>query len=104
MSIKGYQRLAEQSRQIQITIGLDQRSEAFAEFYPLGISGREGWQRADDTIFRLYSAMDYKTGRDAYMYNFSRDVCDGERDSEWYARLPRCYFLSLEENLEITDR
>ena len=42
VSIKGYQRLAEESHQMSITIGLDQRSDAFAEFYPLGIKRSKG--------------------------------------------------------------
>ena len=52
---------------------VDQRSEAFAAFYPIGSQdARAG--RADDAIFRLYS-QGVKTNRDAYIYNFTRDAC-----------------------------
>ncbi len=50
-----------------------QRSEVFAQFYPIGTQeARAG--RADNAIFKLYS-QGLRTGRDAYVYNFSRDVC-----------------------------
>ena len=52
---------------------IGQRSDAFQQFYPMGSkevkAGRPG-----DTIFELYSR-GYETARDAYVYNFSRDVC-----------------------------
>ena len=52
---------------------IEQRSDAFTHFYPLGSQdARAG--NTDDTIFRLYSR-GYATGRDAYIYNFSREVC-----------------------------
>ena len=52
---------------------IEQRSDAFAQFYPLGSEeARAG--RSDHTIFHLYSN-GYKTGRDAHIYNFSRDAC-----------------------------
>ena len=50
-----------------------QRDEAFQELYPLGSKDAKGG-RADDAIFKLFSN-GYKTGRDAYIYNFSRDAC-----------------------------
>ena len=50
-----------------------QRSEVFAEFYPLG-SREARMGRSDDTIFTLYS-LGQATGRDAYVYNFSHNVC-----------------------------
>ena len=49
------------------------RSEEFAEFYPIG-SAETRTQTTNRTIFYLYSN-GYKTGRDAYIYNFSRDTC-----------------------------
>ena len=52
---------------------IGQRSEAFAQFYPLGSKDAQTGN-ADDTILRLYS-QGLKTGRDAYIYNFSRDAC-----------------------------
>ena len=49
------------------------RSKVFAEFCPLGsentLDGKD-----DDAIFKLYSN-GYQTGRDAYIYNFSREAC-----------------------------
>ena len=67
-----------------------QRSEAFAEFYPLGSHDvRSG--NADDTIFRLYSR-GYATGRDAYIYNFSRDAC-----VENALRMTQDYLTALSE-------
>ena len=44
VSIKGYQRLAKQSRQIQHYDWVDQRSDTFAEFYPMGSQGNKGRQ------------------------------------------------------------
>ena len=52
---------------------VDQRSEAFAKFYPMGTKGTKAG-KADDAIFSLYSR-GHVTGRDAYIYNFSRDAC-----------------------------
>ena len=52
---------------------IEQRSEAFAQFCPLG-SEQAKAGRADDAIFRLYS-LGLLTSRDAYIYNFSRDAC-----------------------------
>ncbi|MCY4426446.1 MAG: DEAD/DEAH box helicase family protein [Halieaceae bacterium] len=52
---------------------ISHRSEAFQEFYPMGSKDSKAG-RADDTIFKLFSN-GYKTGRDAYIYNFSHDAC-----------------------------
>ena len=52
---------------------IDQRSEAFAQFYPLGSEDAKAG-KADDAIFGLYSR-GLETTRDAYIYNFSRDAC-----------------------------
>ena len=52
---------------------IGQRSEAFAQFYPLGSEEAKAG-RADDAIFRLYSP-GMATNRDAYIYNFSRESC-----------------------------
>ena len=52
---------------------IEQRSDAFAQFYPLGSDeARDG--KADDTVFQLFSK-GYKTARDPYIYNFSRENC-----------------------------
>ena len=50
-----------------------QRDEAFQEFYPLGSKDAKAG-KADDAIFKLFSN-GHKTGRDAYLYNFSRNAC-----------------------------
>ena len=52
---------------------IEQRSDAFAQFYPMGSADARA-NRADDAIFRLYS-QGVKTNRDAYIYNFSCDGC-----------------------------
>ena len=52
---------------------VNQRSDAFAEFYPLGSDDTRAG-RADDAIFGLYSR-GLATGKDAYIYNFSRNIC-----------------------------
>ena len=50
-----------------------QRSAEFAQFYPLG-SPEAKAGRADDAIFALHS-LGLCTGKDAYLYNFSREIC-----------------------------
>ena len=52
---------------------IGQRSDAFTRFYPLGTKEAKVG-RADDAIFGLYS-LGLATGRDPYIYNFSRDAC-----------------------------
>ena len=52
---------------------VEQRSDAFAKFYPIG-SKNAKMGRTDDAIFGLYS-LGLATGKDAYLYNFSRAVC-----------------------------
>ena len=72
-----------------------QRSEAFAQFYPLGSDDvRAG--RTDDTIFRLYSR-GHTTGRDAYIYNFSHDAC-----AESGRRIAHTYIYAASELEETT--
>ena len=63
---------------------IGQRSAGFAQFYPLG-SPKAKAGVADDAIFRLYS-LGLATGRDPYIYNFSRDACgeNGRRMTEDY--------------------
>ena len=51
---------------------VDQRSDAFTEFYPLGTKEAKAG-KTDDAIFKLYS-LGWVTNRDAYVYNFSRDT------------------------------
>ena len=52
---------------------IGQRDEAFQKLYPLGSKDVKAG-RADDSIFSLYS-LGLGTNRDAYIYNFSRQVC-----------------------------
>lgn len=52
---------------------IEQRSETFSLLYPLGTKEAKSG-RADDAIFKLFST-GYKTGRDAFIYNFSGDAC-----------------------------
>ena len=77
---------------------IEQRSEAFAEFYPLGTKETKSG-KADDAIFGLYSR-GYGTGRDAYIYNFSHDSC-----AENAKRMTQDYLAAiaeLDENSELT--
>ena len=75
-----------------------QRSGVFAKFYPLGTKEAKAG-KADDAIFKLYSN-GYKTGKDAYIYNFSRDVCaeNAQRMTEDYLAT----ISELEENPVLT--
>ena len=77
---------------------IDQRSDAFAEFYPIGSQdARAG--RADNVIFKLFST-GYLTGRDAYIYNFSSNAC-----AENAKKMVQNYLAALselEENPELT--
>ena len=52
---------------------IDQRDEAFQALYPLGSKTAKAG-KSTEAIFKLFSN-GYKTGRDAYSYNFSREAC-----------------------------
>ena len=52
---------------------IGQRSEEFRGFYPLGSKAAKAY-KSDEAVFRLFGN-GYKTGKDAYMYNFSRTSC-----------------------------
>ena len=52
---------------------IGQRDAAYQALYPMGSKAAKSGN-ADDAIFRLFSN-GYKTGRDAYVYNFSYEVC-----------------------------
>ena len=52
---------------------IEQRSDAFTDFYPVGSKDAKAG-KADDAIFGLYSR-GLSTGKDTYIYNFSRDTC-----------------------------
>ncbi|MDE0313344.1 MAG: hypothetical protein OXM61_00450 [Candidatus Poribacteria bacterium] len=77
---------------------IDQRSDSFTEFYPLGTKEAKAGN-SDDAIFALFSG-GYKTGRDPSIYNFSRDVC-----SKSAYRMIQDYLAALsdlEQNSELT--
>ena len=52
---------------------ISQRDEAFQKLYPVGSKTAKAG-KTDEAIFKLFSN-GYKTGRDAYVYNFSRLAC-----------------------------
>ena len=52
---------------------IDQRDEAYAKFYPMGSEDTKKG-KADNAIFRLY-VRGLETTRDAYIYNFTKDIC-----------------------------
>ena len=52
-----------------------QRSEAFAGLMPVGSKAAKAG-KSDEAIFTLFSN-GFKTGRDAWVYNFSREKCAG---------------------------
>ena len=53
---------------------IGQRDEAFQKLYPIGSKAAKAGEVGGDAIFKLFSN-GYKTGRDVYVYNFSREVC-----------------------------
>ena len=73
-----------------------QRSEAFAQFYPLGSEDARA-NRADDAIFQLYS-LGIATNRDAYIYNFSREAC-----TENAERMTQDYLAAVSEITESSE-
>ena len=77
---------------------IGQRSDTFAQFYPMG-SNDARMGVVDDTIFGLYSR-GLTTGKDIYIYNFSRDAC-----TENAQRMTQDYLNALQEredNPELT--
>ena len=78
---------------------IGQRSDAFAQFYPLGSKDAKAGV-VTDTIFRLYS-QGLNTARDAYIYNFSREVC---AENAW--RMTEDYLAALadrEQDPKLTE-
>ena len=73
---------------------IKQRSDAFADFYPLGTRESKA-NKADDAIFRLFST-GYLSGKDPYIYNFSHESC-----AENAQRMTQDYLDALTE-LEAT--
>ena len=53
---------------------IGQRDEAFQKFYPMGSKDAKAGAVGSDAVFKLYSN-GLKTGKDAYMYSYSRDAC-----------------------------
>ena len=77
---------------------INQRNDAFTEFYPLGTKEAKA-SKADDAIFQLYS-LGMSTNRDAYVYNFSHNAC-----AENAQRMTQEYLAAisdLEENPELS--
>ena len=69
---------------------IGQRNDVFSHFYALGSEATKAG-KADDAIFGLYSR-GYATGRDAYIYNFSRYIC-----AENAQRMTQDYINALSE-------
>ena len=77
---------------------IEQRSGTFTQFYPIGSKDAKAG-KADDAIFGLFSN-GYKTGRDAYIYNFSPTIC-----AEYAQLMTEEYLNALsefEENPKLT--
>ena len=77
---------------------IGQRSDVFAQFYPMGTADAKAGV-ADDAIFGLYS-LGMVTNRDAYIYNFSLNACadSGRRMTEDYLAA----LCAMEENPLLT--
>ena len=77
---------------------IGQRSEVFAQFYPLGSTDTKAG-KSDNAIFTSYSP-GFATGRDAYIYNFSHDACveNAKRMTQDYLNA----IYELEANSEIS--
>ena len=77
---------------------IEQRNKAFGEFYPLGSEDAKAG-KTDNAIFGLYS-LGLATGRDVYIYNFSRPACveNAKRMTENY----RAAVSELDENTELS--
>ncbi len=79
---------------------IEQRSEVFTEFYPIGTKETKSGKR-NDAVFVLYSR-GLATSRDKYIYNFSRDAC-----AENALRMTQDYLNALsmlEENPDLDVR
>ena len=78
---------------------IEQRSEAFAQFYPLGSEETKAGV-ADNAIVGLYS-QGFETTRDAYIYNLSREAC---AENAWLMTKDYLAALSeMEENPKLTE-
>ena len=75
---------------------IGQRDAGFQKFYPVASKAAKAGQ-TDAAVFRLYSN-GYKTSRDAYIYNFSREAC-----AESARRMVKDYQDALNEQEENED-
>ena len=77
---------------------IEQRNETFGEFYPLGTKDAKAG-KTDNAIFGLYS-LGLATGRDVYIYNFSRSACaeNAKRMTQDY----RAAVSELDKNAELS--
>ena len=77
---------------------IGQRSNSFQWFYPMGSEDTKAGKK-NDAIFKLYS-LGQATGRDLYIYNFSRDACakNAERMTKDYLAA----ISELEQNSDLT--
>ena len=78
---------------------IEQRSDTFAQFYPMGSQDAQAGI-SDNAIFRLYS-QGLKTGRDAYIYNFSRNACI--KRAQLIVENYLAAIVEIEENPELTE-
>ncbi|MDE0085835.1 MAG: N-6 DNA methylase, partial [Candidatus Poribacteria bacterium] len=76
---------------------IGQRNEAFSKFYPIGSEDTKKG-KTDDAIFKLFSN-GYKTGKDAYIYNFSYKGC--LRNAELMIQDYLAAFSELENNPDV---
>ena len=83
---------------------IGQRDKMFETFYAVGSKGAKAG-KVDDAVFTLFSN-GYKTGRDAYLYNFSHGICadNARRAVSDYlsasAMLVECPEYSLEQVIQ----
>ena len=79
---------------------IGQRSESFQALYPVGSKAVKAG-KSDGAIFELFSR-GYNTGRDAYLYNFSQEVCAEKASNvlEDYIGAVNCYIESPENDIE----
>ena len=79
---------------------ISQRSESFQALSPIGSKAVKAG-KSDSAIFELFSS-GYKTGRDAYLYNFSQSACaeNAHRVLKSYINAMNCYMENPENDIE----
>ena len=77
---------------------VEKRSEVFETFYPVGTKEAKA-NKVDNAIFRLYS-LGLLTSRDAYIYNFSCDVC--AKNAQHMTQDYLSAISELEQNTQLT--